>query len=370
MSFLRVPPPHTKLTPWVPDLIFIPISRAFERLGVYFYNRVITKTEIGLFDPRYNPKVHGPYCHWRYYGPRDARLFDVKIAELGAWIARREKTPRAVYKEFMRNVWRVHNKYYSGPVYANVVKTIFRFIFAYSFLNWFVKQHRYWEIKKMNKSFRTMSRGALIVFEGLDRSGKTTQTQKLKEYLESTGRKAVIQRFPDRSEPVTGAPIDNYLRYAKSIGEAKEAIHLLFSANRWLLKPQIEELLKSGTTVIVDRYSFSGITYTLSKDVPKEFACSPEVGLLRPDAVLFFDVDPEIAAKRGGFGDEVLEKSDFQAKVRSHMSMFKNNNYWKVINANETVDEVHEVVKEVVEKVIHESQGKLLEEMTKSDLGL
>ena len=164
MSFLRVPPPHTKLTPWVPDLIFIPISRAFERLGVYFYNRVISKTEIGLFDPRYNPKVHGPYCHWRYYGPRkyytigvymkpsefsgDTRLFDVKIAELGAWIARRDKTPRAIYKEFMRNVWRVHNKYYSGPVYASVVKTIFRFVFAYSFLNWFVKQHRYWEIKK------------------------------------------------------------------------------------------------------------------------------------------------------------------------------------------------------------------------------
>lgn len=174
----------------------------------------------------------------------------------------------------------------------------------------------------------------------------------------------------DRSEPVTGQPIDNYLRFAKSIGEAKEAIHLLFSANRWLLKPQIEELLKSGTTVIVDRYSFSGITYTLSKDVPKEFACSPEVGLLRPDAVLFFDVDPEVAAQRGGFGDEVLEKSDFQAKVRNHMGMFKSNNYWKIVNANSAVDEVHGVVKELAEKIIHEAQGKLLEEMTKSDFGL
>lgn len=79
MSFLRVPPPHTKLTPWVPDLIFIPISRAFERLGVYFYNRVISKTEIGLFDKRWNSKVHGPYCHWRYYGPRKSIITDIRI---------------------------------------------------------------------------------------------------------------------------------------------------------------------------------------------------------------------------------------------------------------------------------------------------
>ena len=52
------------------------------------------------------------------------------------------------------------------------------------------------------------------------------------------------------------------------------------------------------------------------------------------------------------------------------MSMFKDNNYWTVVNASNTVDEVHEVVKELAEKIIQESQGKLLEEMTKSDFDL
>ncbi|VDK42146.1 unnamed protein product [Anisakis simplex] len=117
----RPPPPGTKLTPWVPDLIFIPISRAFERVGVYFYNRVISRTNIGLYDKRWNKRVHGPYCHWRYYGKPDTRLLDVKISDLKAWIGRREKTPSAVYNEFVRNVWRVHNLYYSGPVFNNTV---------------------------------------------------------------------------------------------------------------------------------------------------------------------------------------------------------------------------------------------------------
>lgn len=69
-KFIRPLPPGTRLKPWVPDLVFIPLSRAFERLGVYFYNRVISKTEIGLYHKLYNPKVHGPYCHYRYYGKR------------------------------------------------------------------------------------------------------------------------------------------------------------------------------------------------------------------------------------------------------------------------------------------------------------
>ncbi|KAE9414882.1 hypothetical protein Angca_003540 [Angiostrongylus cantonensis] len=148
MSWFRPPPPGTKLTPWVPDLIFIPIARAFERFGVYFYNRILNKTEIGLFDKRWNKNVHGPYCHYRYYGKLDTKLFDVKLADLPAWIGRREKTPSAFYNEVMRNIWRVHHNYYSGPVYGSVVKTLFRFIFMFSFLNWLFKAHRYLDMQK------------------------------------------------------------------------------------------------------------------------------------------------------------------------------------------------------------------------------
>uniref|UniRef100_A0A914RHJ9 Uncharacterized protein n=1 Tax=Parascaris equorum TaxID=6256 RepID=A0A914RHJ9_PAREQ len=52
----------------------------------------------------------------------DTKLLDVKLCDLRAWVGRREKTPSAFYNEFMRNVWRVHNLYYSGPVFNNTVK--------------------------------------------------------------------------------------------------------------------------------------------------------------------------------------------------------------------------------------------------------
>ncbi|PAV78108.1 hypothetical protein WR25_18255 isoform A [Diploscapter pachys] len=148
MAWFRPPPPHTQLRPWVPDAIFIPISRAIERLGVYFYNRVLNKTEIGLFDKRWNKNVHGPYCHGRYYGKMDTKLMSVKLADLPAWIGRRDKSIGAFYNEFMRNIYRVHNLYWSGPLYTPFVKTLFRFVFLYSFINWFCKMHRYWDFQK------------------------------------------------------------------------------------------------------------------------------------------------------------------------------------------------------------------------------
>lgn len=96
-----------------------------------------------------------------------------------------------------------------------------------------------------------MARGKLIVFEGLDRAGKTTQCQMLVDALKEEGQDVQFMRFPgmhferktrvlimrvwtykgaDRTTPI-GQMINSYLS-----GESEQedhVIHLLFSANRW-----------------------------------------------------------------------------------------------------------------------------------------
>lgn len=97
------------------------------------------------------------------------------------------------------------------------------------------------------------------------------------------------------------------------------SIHLLFSANRWEAVKAIEEDIASGTTVIVDRYSYSGAVYSAAKGNPKlslEWAWLPEIGLPRPDICLFLQISPEEAAKRGGFGVERYENEPMQKRVR------------------------------------------------------
>ncbi|KAK3990842.1 thymidylate kinase [Cladorrhinum sp. PSN332] len=173
------------------------------------------------------------------------------------------------------------------------------------------------EEKKMTST--TPVRGALIVLEGLDRSGKTTQAKLLADRLSSSqgSRQVESLGFPDRTTP-TGQTINSYLT-TSTWTLPDHAIHLLFSANRWELAPRITSLLASGTTVILDRYYYSGIVYSAAKQNPSlslPWARAPEVGLPRPDLVLFLDLDQEEAKKRGGYGEERYEQAEMQKRVR------------------------------------------------------
>ena len=51
-------------------------------------------------------------------------------------------------------------------------------------------------------------------------------------------------------------------------------VHELFSLNRWECKNDIEHLLASGTTLIVDRYAYSGVVYTAAKGTLQALACT------------------------------------------------------------------------------------------------
>lgn len=159
-------------------------------------------------------------------------------------------------------------------------------------------------------------RGMLIVFEGLDRSGKSTQCEKLVQYFRSNGEKVEHMRFPNRTTPI-GQMINSYL--SNQSQQDDHVIHLLFSANRWESAKEIEDHIKAGTTVVIDRYSYSGCVYSAAKEVDRmdlAWCRQPEVGLPRPDICLFLDISAGDAAKRGGYGNERYEKQDLQDRVR------------------------------------------------------
>ncbi|KAL0567849.1 Thymidylate kinase [Marasmius crinis-equi] len=156
-------------------------------------------------------------------------------------------------------------------------------------------------------------RAPFIVVEGLDRSGKTTQTALLCSQLEKSGHRVALMKFPDRTTAI-GKMIDSYLRSQSELDD--HAIHLLFSANRWELSHQIESHLESNTIVVCDRYAFSGIAFSAAKGLSYEWCRAPDIGLPAPDLTLFLDITPEKARERGGYGEERYEKEEMQRKVR------------------------------------------------------
>ncbi|CAN1127642.1 Thymidylate kinase [Linum perenne] len=190
----------------------------------------------------------------------------------------------------------------------------------------------------------TDQRGALIVLEGLDRSGKTLQSARLVSYLEGTGHSAELWRFPDRTTSV-GQMISAYLSNESQLDD--RTIHLLFSANRWEKRSLMESKLRSGTTLIVDRYSYSGVAFSSAKGLDLEWCKAPEFGLLAPDLVLYLDIPPEKAAERGGYGGERYEQLEFQKKVAECYHALHDCS-WKMINACQPIEDIEKQLQSIV----------------------
>ncbi|KAA8530128.1 hypothetical protein F0562_004837 [Nyssa sinensis] len=209
----------------------------------------------------------------------------------------------------------------------------------------------------MEKNHNRNSRGALIVLEGLDRSGKTSQSSKLLSYLEGQGYSVESWRFPDRNTGV-GQMISSYLANKSQLDD--HAIHLLFSANRWEKRSLMETKLRSGTTLIVDRYSYSGVAFSSAKGLNIEWCKAPEMGLLAPDLVLYLDIPPEKAAERGGYGGERYEQLEFQKKVAQSYQLLHDAS-WKIIDACLPIEDVEMQLREtVLDCVMTCQEGKSL----------
>lgn len=214
-------------------------------------------------------------------------------------------------------------------------------------------------------------RGAFIVFEGVDRCGKTTQVGLLVKHLvKNLGLAALAMNFPDRTTMVGGL-INQYLQSKQDLDD--RSIHLLFSSNRWECEPKLKQALTAGTTVVCDRYAYSGVAFSSAKDSLQDkldWCKSCDVGLPAPDAVIFLDLTQEQAEQRGGYGNERYEKREMQIRVRQRFSQLQAHDErdgkvpWHIVNAAQTVEQVQQDINKIVEETIkrvQEGEGKPLE---------
>lgn len=185
-------------------------------------------------------------------------------------------------------------------------------------------------------------RGLLIVFEGLDRTGKTTQCTKLLQYLRNNGVPAELWRFPDRSTPI-GTMIDEYLSRGTALDD--RCIHLLFSANRWEKHDLMTRKLDQGITIIADRYTYSGIAYSAAKGIDRVWCASSDTGLVTPDIVFYLETSADSLMQRGRYGEERYEKLEYQKRVLEEFQYMKTLPHWHTIDASESIENIHEKIR-------------------------
>ena len=142
----------------------------------------------------------------------------------------------------------------------------------------------------------------LIVMEGLDGAGKSTQVKKLKEYLIQRCGELDYIHFPRYDAPVYGSLISRFLRgdFGSNESVHPQLVALLFAEDRHAAAPAIRKSLQEGKTVLLDRYVYSNIAYQCAKlkdfrerELLRDWIFNTEYGdfdLPVPDLNLFLDV--------------------------------------------------------------------------------
>lgn len=150
----------------------------------------------------------------------------------------------------------------------------------------------------MGELTRRPNDARLVVFEGLDGSGKTTQLALLSEKMKQNGLPHLLTREPSNDNPVGrltrefvdgSAPLEN------------ETLALLFAADRFQhVAKVILPALNNGTHVLCDRFYFSNFAYQGDETPFARLAAYNGAVMdgLKPDVTFFLDVDPEECVRR------------------------------------------------------------------------
>ena len=182
----------------------------------------------------------------------------------------------------------------------------------------------------------------LVVLEGLDGAGKSTQVKKLRTYLESLYGSLEYVHFPRYDAPVYGELISRFLRGDFGSNEAvhPQLVALLFAEDRHGAAPAMKDTLEKGGVILLDRYVYSNIAYQCAKlkdeneaEALRDWIFNTEYGdfaLPKPDLNIFLDVpisfvESKLKANRAGddrdylAGAQDIHEADieFQKKVRA-----------------------------------------------------
>lgn len=211
-----------------------------------------------------------------------------------------------------------------------------------------------------NQEKNAQTRGKLIVFEGIDGAGKTTQIDLLTRRLQAEGRR--VYRTAEPTESVTGGLLRDALGGISKRTPAEMAA--LFVLDRIFHNTNpvngFEAILSQGIDIICDRYYYSSLAYqgceTDEQWVRDMNLSCPEIR--RPDICIFLDLTPQQSMERIGKGRvtvEIYENEERLTRVRNRflrvIEDLKATERICVVNAARSVEEIHEEIAALVAKI-------------------
>lgn len=194
---------------------------------------------------------------------------------------------------------------------------------------------------------KKLVQGVLIVFEGIDGAGKTTQAEILQAKLEKLGYNVVYYREPSQGK--WGRKIKRKAKFADSL-TPEEELSLFQKDREENVRKNLRPSLEKREVVILDRYYFSTIAYQGAKGIdPESIRQMNEEFAVKPDLVFIMDIDAGQGLGRisnRGEKDMLFEREEYLAQVRRLFKSFHGKNIYH-INAALPIEEISQKIEKI-----------------------
>ncbi len=196
------------------------------------------------------------------------------------------------------------------------------------------------------------NKGKIIVIDGLDGSGKSTQAPLLLEYLKSKGLKVKLISFPDYNEP-SSALVKMYLNgeFSDNAQEVNAyAASSFYAVDRYAsFKKFWEQYYNDGYIIVATRYVTSNAIHQMSKLDSKDWDYYinwledyeyEKLGLPKPDKVIFLSMSREVSQKllSGRYEGDESKKDIHEKNIKYFDECIKTSKYaaqkmnWDVVS--------------------------------------
>jgi dTMP kinase len=175
--------------------------------------------------------------------------------------------------------------------------------------------------------------GLLIAFEGLDQSGKQTQAELLRDWLKQEQRKTRLLSFPDYATSI-GEEIARALQGERDY--AADVMQLLYVANRYERRADLERWLEGGLILVCDRYVASSIAYGEAQGLDAAWLAEMQKFLPPAALTIVLDINAETAVRRKAMDRDRYERDlAMQVRVRESYRRQALADDWVVIDGEQ-----------------------------------
>ncbi|MFH1326266.1 MAG: dUTP diphosphatase [Candidatus Falkowbacteria bacterium] len=193
-------------------------------------------------------------------------------------------------------------------------------------------------------------RGKFIVLYGINNLGKSTQTKLLVEKLQSKGITTEYLKYPLYDLIPSGTLLNDYLRRGNFYKLSAREAQIIYTLNRAQYQIELEKKLADGITIVAEDYTGTGLAWGIGAGVDEQFLKYVNGHLLTEDIAILLDGERFTEAIEQQHAHE--KNDNLTQRVREvHLRLGQEKN-WHLINANLTIDEVHQAIWKKVNSVI------------------